>query len=480
MTRKSKSKSCFVVMLSLSFVFITSFAATDNGKNEGHDHDSSEHVAEEVDGEHEDHSEHGHDEADKDHKAHDHGDTDGDHENSGDANHSKHDEKEDHEGHEDHDDHSDHSDKITLSEKALKLFDLKIEPVRRQNLYRKITAPARVTFNIEDMAHVGATVSGRVSDIRYRIGDKVRKGEVLLVLNSPQLGMVQSDFLQKLSEIEVARITLEVAETEYKRAKILVEGKGISQAEFLRIKGRFKVEKSVLLTANATAQAAENNLHLLGMSQERVDKLSRSGEVDPVYPIFAPIDGEIIARKATIGEVVSPENDALMTIADLSGLWVIASVPDVKMRFVEVGARAFIRSDAIGADVLEGTVTYIAPALDERTRTGQIRIEVESGHSGLHPGMFGSVQIFPKGDEISNTFLAVPRSAVFTVEGGPAVFVMDSSQANVFEKRPVVIGPVIDDYVPVLSGLSAGERVVIDGGFILKAELGKEGAAHEH
>ena len=181
-----------------------------------------------------------------------------------------------------------------------------------------------------------------------------------------------------------------------------------------------------------------------------------------------------------IGNDTLVDDDALMTVADLSVMWVIASVPDVRMRFVEIGSRAFIRSEAIAGGELEGIVTYIAPALDERTRTGQVRIEIKNVDSALRPGMFGRVQIFRKNDDIHDALLAVPQSAVFTVEGGPAVFVVSDSQENVFEKRAIVIGPIVDDYVPVISGLSEGERVVMKGGFILKAELGKEGVAHEH
>jgi cobalt-zinc-cadmium efflux system membrane fusion protein len=241
------------------------------------------------------------------------------------------------------------------------------------------------------MAHVGATVSGRVSEIKYRIGDTVRQGDVLLILNSTELGMIQSEFLQKRSEIEVTRVALEVAESEYQRATILVNGNGISQAEFLRIEGKYKISKSALLTAESTAQSLENNLHLLGMSQNRIDALIASGEVDPVYNILAPIDGEIIARHATIGEVVHPDNDALMTGADMSVMWMIASVPEKQMHLVKIGASARFRSDAIGGESIAGMVTYIAPALDERTRTGQVRIESKGENIRLRPGMFGHV-----------------------------------------------------------------------------------------
>ena len=297
------------------------------------------------------------------HEGHDHGDTHEDHADHG------------HEG----EGHSEHSDEVTLTDEAIKLFKLRIETVRLQKLIPKISAPARVTFNTEGLAHVGSSVSGRVQEIRYRIGDHVQKGDVLLVVDSPELGRLQSEFLQKRIELQVAEISLEVAMTEYERAQKLVEGKGISQAQFLQAQGKYKIAEGALLTAKSATQAIENRLHLFGMTQTRVEKLIKNEEIDSVYILSAPISGEIIAREVTIGEVVNPDDDALMTIADLSTLWVIASVPDVQMRFIKVGARATITSETIGNNHAEGKVSYIAPALDERTRTGQVRIEISNG-----------------------------------------------------------------------------------------------------
>ncbi len=400
--------------------------------------------------------------------------------------HPRYDPHEDHGTHNDHEDHGHHegepghSDEITLSDEAITLFAIKTAPAQRVNLERKIAAPARVVFNTENMAHLSTTVSGRVSDIKYRIGDSVRTGDILLVLNSTELGMRQNEYLQKRREIESARVILEVAEIEYQRGKTIVAGKGISQAEFLRIEGQYKIAKTSLLIAESAAQSWENNLKLLGMNPHRIEALIASGEVDPVYSISSPIDGVIIARNMTIGEVVNPDDDALMTVADLRNLWAIVSVPESQVRLVELGARAEFHSDAIGNETITGMVTYIAPALDERTRTGQVRIEIPHQEGLLRPGMFGHVRIFPKAEHHINKILAVPLSAVFTVEGDTAVFVTVSGEKNTFQKRRILAGPRVDDHLPVVSGLQENEQIVVNGGFILKAELGKEGVAHEH
>ena len=121
----------------------------------------------------------------------------------------------------------------------------------------------------------------------------------------------------------------------------------------------------------------------------------------------------------------------------------------------------------------------IDPALDPSTRTAKVRIEVSDPRGRLKPEMFAEATIFPRADSVE-TVLAIPNEAVQTVEGSPAVFVPVVGEANTFAKRTIRIGPVVGGMVPVLSGLEEGERYVASGSFILKAELGKSGAAHEH
>ena len=454
----------FVLLIGASFLLITSLVAAEDHGHEGHDHGlGHEEVNEQKintdDGMHEGHNH-------ENHAEHEHGEEETNEEH---ANHG-------------HEEHSGHSDEVTLSEEAIKLYKLRIETVRRQKLIRKISAPVRVTYNTEAMAHVGTSVSGRVKDIRYRIGDHVQKGSVLLVVNSPELGRLQSEYLQKRIEVQVAEISMEVATIGYKRAKKLLDGNGISKAQFLEAEGKFKVTEGGLLTAKSTVQDLENRLQIFGISQEQIAGLINTEKIDSVYKILAPISGEIIAREATLGEVVKPDDHALMIIADLSTLWVIASVPEIKTPFVKVGAPAYFKTEAIGRETLTGKVAYIAPALDERTRTGQVRIEVPNKERVLRPGMFGTAMINETTDHMESIpdVLSVPESAVFTVEGGPAVFVPSKVEKNTFEKRAITIGPVISGNVTVLSGLEEGELYVEKGGFILKAELGKEGVAHEH
>jgi cobalt-zinc-cadmium efflux system membrane fusion protein len=130
----------------------------------------------------------------------------------------------------------------------------------------------------------------------------------------------------------------------------------------------------------------------------------------------------------------------------------------------------------------EGAVAFVSPLVDPTTRTAQVRIEIPSaalGNGTVKPGMFGQVEIVAAGEEPAPR-IAVPQESVQTVEGGPAVFVPIANEPNTFQRRSLRVGPVVGGLVPVLSGLVEGEKFVEAGSFILKAELGKGSAAHQH
>jgi len=135
------------------------------------------------------------------------------------------------------------------------------------------------------------------------------------------------------------------------------------------------------------------------------------------------------------------------------------------------------------AGPIDGTVAFIAPRVDPATRTVQVRIDVATAPGGgttLRPGMFAQAEIATAVAGGAAAQVAVPEDAVQQVAGGPAVFVPVKGEPNTFAKRPVTVGRPVGGMVPVLSGLAPGEEFVSRGSFVLKAELGKEGAAHEH
>jgi cobalt-zinc-cadmium efflux system membrane fusion protein len=374
-----------------------------------------------------------------------------------------------------------HADEVKLTPEAIQRYGIKVAPATRQALTPTVSVPARVTFNTEAMAHVGSAVQGRATEIKVRVGDVVKKGDEILVVESPSLGEAQSDYLQKRTAVVVAQSAVEPARDAADRAKKLYDqSQGISLGEVQKRQAELKAAEGALQTAEAAATAAENKLHLLGMDQKAIEGLVASKEINPRYVIRAPITGQVIEREVTLGELVASEKEALLVLADPTTLWVIADVPEARLRDVEVGAAAQVRIGAIGDAPVAGKVSFIAPSLDANTRTAQVRIEVQNETGKLKPGMFATAVIASSHQATGEAVLSVPDAAVQTVEGRPAVFVPVAGEPNTFAKRAVGVGPAVGGIVPITSGLKEGEPVVISGSFILKAELGKSEAAHEH
>jgi len=370
---------------------------------------------------------------------------------------------------------AEHSDEVTLTPQAIQQNQIKIETACKQVLTETFVVPGRVSYNTEAMAHVGTPVEGRVVEIKVRLGDVVRTGDELFVVDSPALGEAQSDFLQKRTQAQVAQSSMELAQTASERARRLLDGKGISLGELQKREGECKTAQGAVLAAQAALTAAENKLHLWGMGQSEVEQLVASGEIRPRYIVRAPIGGSAVEREATLGEIVGPDRETLLVLADLTTLWILADVPESLLHQVAVGSRADATVDAIPARSFEGRATYIAPALDKATRTAQVRVEVADGHTALKPGMFAHVQLTlanPQ-ERKAEAVLAVPEAAIQVVEGGPAVFVEVQGEANTFAKQAVVVGPAVGRMAPVLSGLEEGKCFVSEGAFILKAELVK-------
>lgn len=378
--------------------------------------------------------------------------------------------------------HEEHHDEVKLTPEAIKHYGIKIDMVKARQLNSTLSAPARVSFNTEAMAHVGSIVKGRTIEIKARVGDVVKKGDELIVIESPELGEAQSDFLQKRTSVSVAESAIEPAKSAADRAKALYDqSKGIALGELQKRTAEQKAVEGAFKTAQAALTAAEHKLRLMGMDAKAIEALTKNSAIDPRFSIRAPIDGHVIEREITLGELAAPEKEALIILANMQTLWVIAEIPEAHLRSVSIGAKARIRIGAVSDDFFEGKVAFISPTLDPGTRTAQVRIEVANGHN-LRPGMFATTEIDATSSATnpSGDVLAIPDEAIQTVEGGPAVFVPVENEPNTFAKKAVTVGKPVGGMVPVLSGLIEGEKLVVSGSFILKAELGKGEAEHEH
>ena len=373
---------------------------------------------------------------------------------------------------------ADEGPKVKLTSEAIETYGVKVGKVKKHLLVPSFVVPARVAFNAEAMARVGSIVAGRVVEMKAKAGDAVKKGDVLLVIESTDLGEAQSDLLQKRNALDAATSAVETARASYQRAKNLFETQGVSLGELQKREGEHKAAMSQQQAALGAREAAERKLSLLGMNSEAITEMTQSGRINSHYGVAAPIAGQVIERNVTLGQLVGPTNDALMVLADLTTLWVLADVPEAKLADVSVGSKARITVNALPGKAINGAVTFVASSLDPTTHCSQVRIDLKldenAAFSTIKPGMFAQVEI--ESATLKNQAretIAVLEDAIHMIDGHPVVFVEDDDEENTFIKRPVAIGEAINGLVPIFSGLKEREKIVKSGGFILKAEFAK-------
>jgi cobalt-zinc-cadmium efflux system membrane fusion protein len=372
------------------------------------------------------------------------------------------------EAHKDDHEREEHHEEIVLTPETIKQAGIEIGEVSLRPLKIESSFPGKVSVNETKLAHVGPRIAGRAVEVYANLGEFVKKGQPLAVIDSPELGEAQSQYLK-------AKTNLQVAEKSYERAKVVLEGKAISAGEFQRREGEY-------LSSRAEAKAAEDRLHLLGMTENELSAIGKGHTISSKVAIYAPVSGTVIERHLTLGEVVEPVKP-LFVIADLSNLWVIADIPENDVSKIGKGQMVSVIASSYPDKEFTGSVTYISDTVDPATRSVKIRAEVtnppsppfvKGGQGGiLKPEMFSTVKIGTGRMEA----LAVPESAVQREGDKTVVFVAESE--NTFQKRVVTLGPEVDGYHQVLSGLESGERIVTKGAFILKSE-GMKGEMEEH
>jgi RND family efflux transporter MFP subunit len=221
----------------------------------------------------------------------------------------------------------------------------------------------------------------------------------------------------------------------------------------------------------ADVEHAAAKLRLFGVDPAQVTHPTAAGSASATVRMTAPQEGVVLERPATVGMSVDPAT-VLVTLVDLSPVWVIADVYEGDFAAVRVGSRATITTEAYPGPGMSGKVTYVSPEVRAETRTADVRVEVDNPAGRLRFGMFVNVTLEgvrrPSGP-------IVPRAAVQTIDARTVVYVALDESAGRFEERPVVLGPEDQERIPVISGLAPGDRVVTTGSFALRAEAERQG-----
>jgi membrane fusion protein, heavy metal efflux system len=342
---------------------------------------------------------------------------------------------------------------IELREGSPTLANLQTDRVALRPIRTALKAQAgKILANENRLAHLGARVPGRIVAVYANLGDRVKEGDRLLLLDSPAFGEAQLEYRK-------ARTTLRVAEKALERATALLDRGAIGVGEQQRREADYE-------NARADLHEAEEKLHLLGMTEREIQQLATKtlphAEVARVS-LRAPFTGEVIERNATIGEVVDP-NKTLFTVADLSTVWVRADFPEQQAGRLKTGLTLEVRVSAYPDTMFQGAITYVGAVIDPTTRTVTARADVSNPDGRLRPEMFAEVTLVTDGQSV----LSMPRAAVQQVGSRTVAFVVRGPHR--FESRDVTIGQASGDYVQVVAGLTSGDEVVTQGSYALKSE----------
>ncbi len=343
---------------------------------------------------------------------------------------------------------------VRLTPEALAQAGIEVRRVVRGEFRVHRDLPATVQPNANQLAEITTLIRGRVVDVYVDVGQDVKKGAVLARLHSSELGLAQAGYLK-------AQAKLHEAELAFERARDLLEGRAISLAQLQRYEAEAK-------TARAEAREARDRLEVLGVDEAEVRRLDREHHIHSYVPIRAPLAGRVIARNITKGEVVETSHK-LFTVADLSDVWVVVTVPENDVRLIHRDQSVEVRLSAYPNESFPGRITYIGDVLDPATRMMQVRVTAPNPKHRLKPEMFATVRVY--GPPEPNV-LTVPLAAVQRDGSQTMVFVQQDPLR--FRARPVKLGEESSETVRVLQGLDEGEQVVIKGAFLLKSELAKK------
>lgn len=337
--------------------------------------------------------------------------------------------------------------RVTLTSEQLKHNAIEILSAAPANIQTNLRLIGEIKLNADNAVQVLPRVSGVVNSVAANVGDTVKKGQTLAIISSPAL-------VENRGDLAAARQRLSLAKTTLVREETLWREKISAEQDYL---------------------AAKNDVQLAEIELTRQQQKLVSMDVAASgngYALKSPINGVVTRKQVVSGQVIEM-SQILFEVADLSTVWAEISIPTKDLGVVKVGQSVSVGATAF-AQTEAGKITYIAPLIDAQSRTATARVVLNNQKRNWLVGL--PVNIDLVADEV-NVPLAVSIEAIQSLQYGAVVF---GRYGDAFEARPVALGRRDSKYVEVLSGLNEGEQYAAGNSFIVKAELGKAGASHDH
>lgn len=341
---------------------------------------------------------------------------------------------------------------IAFHPTADQLASLTIAPIRSR-VFPAVTSTEGYIASDDDLTTpVFSPFSGRVVRLIAKLGDSVRKGQPLLVVQG-------SEFVQAQNDLVTARAQFNLAQTNEKRQHELYESRGAALKDWQQ-------SQVDLATASAMLAAVRNRLRIVGKTDAEIDAMERAPvgrQTSPDVVVSAPIDGTVIQRQVGVGQYIqAAASTPVYSISNLSTVWLIANVREDDAPFVRVGDAVNVSLHAFPGRIFKAKISYVAPMIDPATHRLPVRADVDNSDGSLKPQMFASFGIVTGRDEIAP---AVPQSAI-VYEGDTARVWVQDKQGDL-ALRQLKVGRTDGDTVEALAGVRAGEKIVTGGAIFI-------------
>jgi cobalt-zinc-cadmium efflux system membrane fusion protein len=355
-----------------------------------------------------------------------------------------------------------------------------IDVVSERPMSDVISASGELAFDPRRVAHLSAKVPGTVALVVKNVGDEVRAGDVLALVDAAQVGQAKANLLQAVVQVDLRESTVKrlqgVVNSGALPGKALIEAQAAHQeAQIDVISGRQALTNLGLEPPEGlegrNATEVSNELRFLSIPPELAQLLPEGMKTANLLPLRAPYDGVVVSSEVVAGEVVS-SSDLLFTVADPRRLWLILNLRQEDAKYVKRGLPVRFQADD-GSQAVNGEVAWISPAVDEQTRTLQVRVTVDNADGALRDKTFGAGGIVLREEQAA---IVVPAAAVQSTTDAQFVFVRDKNYMKpdapkLFHVRQVRTGARDGEFVELLAGALPGEVVAAKGSAVLMAQL---------
>ncbi len=329
------------------------------------------------------------------------------------------------------------------------LHDLQLGNPRRTAVTGQLQVAGRVEADETRQARISSPVGGRITRLEVVEGQTVKRGDLIAVVRSTELAESQLHLLKANSQRDLARRSVE-------RAKLLVEAGVIGSAELQRREADFT-------QAEAEFSSERDQLRVLGMSDERVDELLRTRNVNAVTEIFATISGTVMERAVTPGQIIQPAGE-ICTLADLSQVWLVADVPEQSSGQLSAGKAVEAQIAAFADRRIVGKLSFVSAIVSPETRTVRARMDLRNEDGLFKPSMLASLTL----QDLAETQLVIPSTALVRENNEDFVFLRISNDSFLLHK--VLLGGEFGAVRVVEDGLDTTDVIVLDGAFHLNNE----------